>query len=161
MVAMSNEVWLHEKFADKPWFDYIGKDQYGRLTVYVHFMNRETMVDIPRMLGTDHVMVHFVASKKATREQFVNTVSLSSSTLPRVTSTVIDKEIGDLPYLQNELDRLEKYCGSHALQDIFYEIKDGKNAVTNNSERFPEIRKSLERLYDEYGFDVIYDNIDG
>jgi len=64
-------------------------------------------------------------------------------------------------HLENELDRLERLCGSNTLQDIFYEIKDAHNAVTNLSARYPEVRKALERLYDQYGFDVIYENLDG
>jgi hypothetical protein len=64
-------------------------------------------------------------------------------------------------YLENELDRLERACGSNTLQDIFYEIKDAHNAVTNLSARYPEVRTALERLFDQYGFDVIYENLDG
>lgn len=66
-----------------------------------------------------------------------------------------------LRHLQNELDRLEKVCGSHTLQDIFYESHDGKNAVTNMSKHYVDVRKSMDKLIQEYGFDVIYEELDG
>lgn len=72
-----------------------------------------------------------------------------------------EEEEKSIMYLQRELDKLEKACGSYTLQDIFYEVQDGKNAVTNMSDRYPEVRKSLERLYNLYGFDVIYEELDG
>ena len=71
------------------------------------------------------------------------------------------EENKSLLHLQNELTRLEKVCGSFTLQDIFYEIQDGKNAVTNLSSRYPEVHQAMKRLFDEYGFDVIYEELDG
>lgn len=72
-----------------------------------------------------------------------------------------EEEEKSIMYLQRELDKLEKECGSYTLQDIFYEVQDGKNAVTNMSARYPNVRKGLERLYNLYGFDVIYEELDG
>lgn len=69
--------------------------------------------------------------------------------------------ISDIGVLARELDRLERICGSNILQDIFYEIHDGKNAVTNLSARYPDVKDALTQLYDEYGFDVIYEEMDG
>jgi hypothetical protein len=63
--------------------------------------------------------------------------------------------------LTDEIDRLERICGSNILQDIFYEIQDGKNAVTNLSAKFPEVRTRMQKLYDKYGFDIIYEELDG
>lgn len=63
--------------------------------------------------------------------------------------------------LTDEIDRLERICGSNILQDIFYEIQDGKNAVTNLSAKFPEVRARMQKLYDKYGFDIIYEELDG
>jgi hypothetical protein len=52
-------------------------------------------------------------------------------------------------------------CGSNIMQDIFYEVHDKENAVTNLSAKFPDVRKSMEKLYAQYGFDLIYENMDG
>jgi hypothetical protein len=172
MVNVNNEVWLHEKFKDYPWYHSVGKDQYGRLVVYVNYRCHETLYDIPDYVGAQQVLVHFASSKTATREQFVNDKSvrkLSSATLPPVLELVVDDEIEDLTNeaeldkedLILELDRLEGICGSNILQDIFYEIHDGKNAVTKMSTRYPEVSASLHELYDFYGFDVIFNELDG
>jgi hypothetical protein len=71
-----------------------------------------------------------------------------------------EDEEQSLRHLQDELDRLEKICGTNTLSDIFFEIKDGKNAITNMSSRFPDVRKSMDKLYDTYGFDVLYEELE-
>lgn len=63
--------------------------------------------------------------------------------------------------LTDELDKLERLCGSNILQDIFYEVHDKGNAVTNLSAKFPEVRQRMEKLHDKYGFDIIYEELDG
>lgn len=186
---------LSQRFKAKDWFYDIGQDQYGRIVVYVHFMNHETLHDIPDQLGKYQILVHFAASITSTREQFVDngipkTSAVSNGVKPPLTPAQfvelaheankkgIDTGVGQmidqldeemleatdeksLRYLQDELDKLERLCGSYTLNDIFYEIQDGKNAVTNMSARYPEVRTRLEKLYKMYGFDVIYEELDG
>lgn len=185
MVSKSPLVWLHDKYAGKDWFHSVGEDQYGRYVVYVKYMNHETLHDIPDYEGGVQVLVHFAASKLATRDQFVDKPQERKSTYPDGSPCPYDREIDvqavvvpspeptldevltpeeeekSLRHLQTELDRLEKLCGSYTLNDIFYEIQDGKNAVTNMSARYPEVRTRLEKLYNQYGFDVIYEELDG
>lgn len=188
MVSKSPLVWLHDKFSGKDWFHSVGEDQYGRYVVYVNYMNYETLNDIPATESGKQVVVHFAISKTATREQFVSMPSAPGATLMSLTAGEFiaagreaqvrgidtgfgqmvedqvdgtEEEDKSLLHLQNELFRLEKICGSHTLQDVFYEIHDGRNAVTNLSDRYPEVRKPLERLYKEYGFDVVYEELDG
>lgn len=177
---------LSKQFKSRDWFYDIGTDQYGRIVVYVKYMNHETLHDVPDTAGGIQVLVHFAASKLATRDQFVETPKTNTLTPATFTQAVkeaqakgidtgvgqlidqLDQEIMEgkdeqksLLYLQNELERLEKICGSYTLQDIFYEVQDGKNAVTNLSARYPEVRQRMEKLYDMYGFDVIYEELDG
>ena len=192
MVTSSPLVWLHDKYKDRDWFHSVGEDQYKRYVVYVKYMNHETLHDIPDRVEGVQVLVHFAASKTATREQFVSMPQAPGATLkPSITvgdfmasareaqAKGIDTGFGQmvedivtevagpeeeeksLLYLQNELTRLEKICGSYTLQDIFYEIQDGKNAVTNMSARYPEVHTRLQKLYSLYGFDVIYEELDG
>lgn len=164
---------LTDMFKDRDWFDSVGYDQYGRVVVYVKYMCHETLYDIPDTCEGKQVLSHFASSKNATREQFTNTQK--PATLPVVTPApklelVDEPEIEeldssfletDLSELCKALDKLERICGSNCLQDIFYEVHDGKNAVTNLSVKYPEVRAKLEQLYDEYGFDVIYEELDG
>lgn len=162
---------LSETYKGKDWFAEVDRDQYGRIVVYVKYMNHETLHDIPDFAGGRQVLVHFIASKTATRDQFVDhgTVPVKVAPTPVVEQdedNVSDvEEQKSLQYLQKELDRLEKICGSNTLQDIFYECHDEDmspgSAVTNLSARYPEVRERIEKLYDMYGFDVIYEELDG
>lgn len=178
---------LSKQFKGRDWFYDIGTDQYGRLVVYVKYMSHETLHDVPDTAGGIQVLVHFAASKTATRDQFVDKPASSLSptqflqAAKEAQAKGIDTGVGQLidqivdefgesalpeeeksiRFLQNELEKLEKICGSFTLQDIFYEIQDGKNAVTNLSSRYPEVRQRMEKLYDMYGFDVIYEELDG
>ncbi len=170
---------LSQAYKGKDWFAEVGQDQYGRIVVYVNFMCHETLHDIPDYVAGKQVLVHFIASKTATRDQFVD-----HGTKPYVPTydTTIDtsavvveppdeddvagvEEEKSLQYLQRELDRLEKLCGSNTLQDIFYECHDEDiapgSSVTNLSGRYPEVRERVEKLYNLYGFDVIYEELDG
>lgn len=174
MVSPSPLVWLHDKYKDRDWFHSVGEDEFHRYVVYVKYMNKETLYDIPDTMGGVQVLVHFAASKMAQADQFMVKPGLtdikSGTLLPPPTEEIVDivgsvigsnTEDKSLRHLQNELDKLEKACGTYTLQDIFYEIQDGKNAVTNMSSRYPDVRKAMEKLYQQYGFDVIYEELDG
>lgn len=160
---------LSKAYKGKDWFYEVGQDQFGRVVVYVKYMNHETLYDIPDYAAGVQVLVHFAASKTSTANQFM---SKPNGIVPApVTSSEpvdeMDEVVGNveeeksLRHLQNELDKLEKICGSFTLNDIFYEVHDKKNAVTNMSARYPEVRDRLEKLFKMYGFDVIYEELDG
>jgi len=166
MVSMNNEVWLHEKFSGREWFHSVSRDQFGRLVVYVKFMNHETLNDIPLQLDKEHVLVHFMPPKNEVvpqrqEETPIPLVQFKMSEIEELDRDDLEDDLGDLDFLAQELDRLERVCGSNILQDIFYEVHDGKNAITNLSVRFPEVAASMQHLYDTYGFDVVYDELDG
>lgn len=157
-------------FKNCDWFCETGLDNIGRYVVYVKYMNMEVMTSVPDTMLGKQVLIHFIGSKTARRENFTNTIS-TSNVVPVVAPTPAPLEEPDvlapeysesnIAELLKELDRLEKICGSNALQDIFYEIHDGKNAVTNLSDRYPLVKEGLMDLYDRYGFDVIYEELDG
>lgn len=154
---------LSETFKNRDWFYDIGMDQYGRVVVYVKYMCHETLHDIPDKCGGKQVLVHFAASKLATRESFTNP---KEENIP--VPLVKEKEIvdvtefaeEDLDDLRDELDRLERICGTNILSDIFFEVHDKKNAVTNLSAKYPDVAAKLSTLYNEYGFDVIYEELE-
>jgi hypothetical protein len=179
---------LSQKFKGLDWFYDIGLDQYGRIVVYAHWINSEIYKLVPDKIEKFQILLHFAGSKTATREQFVTSPNAPGSGLKPFVESIeeaqakgidtgfgqmldegeLDQIVGaeveenkSLLHLQNELTRLEKACGSYTLQDIFYEIQDGKNAVTNLSSRYPEVHQAMKKLFDEYGFDVIYEELDG
>ena|ERR1700722_14729619 len=144
---------LRSTYQHKDWFADVGTDPFGRVVVYVSRMNYETLHDIPDYVGDKQVVVHFNASNKATREQFTNQIG------PIYKTPIVEPE-EELTALQHALDELELICGSHNLQDIFYEIHDQNNAITDVSSKYPKVREVMEILFDQYGFDVIYEELE-
>lgn len=158
---------LTEMFKDRQWFHSVGFDQYGRYVVYTNFMCHETLHEVPDRVNNKQVLVHFAASLTATANQFTDNqtkkpvlelIPDEPESLEELTADDLELDLDDLC---KELDRLEKKCGSEILQHIFYEIHDGRNALTNHSGRFPEVADSMKDLYKRYGFDTIYEELDG
>lgn len=147
----------------KDWFFDIGTDACNNYVVYAKFMNQEMLTNIPREMAGKRVLVHFAAAKLASKVQF--TEQYSWRTLPaEPLEDVVQEEVveeNSIQYLQESLDYLEKQCSSNILQNIFYEIHDGRNAVTNLSGKFPDVHQVLFKLYNQYGFDQIYEELDG
>jgi hypothetical protein len=168
---------LTNKFKDKDWFCEVGLDNIGRYVVYVKYSCMETLTLEPDMLFGKQVLVAFIRSKTARAEDFTTNatrVPFAKTVDDLVGDILAPQEIGDeieelssdvleidIEDLTDELDRLERLCGTNALQDIFYEIQDGNDSVTNLSARYPDVRVSLEQLYEKYGFDLIYEELDG
>jgi hypothetical protein len=159
---------LHDRLVNKDWFHSVGLDKYKRIVVYVKYMCDETTNDIPREINGVRVLCHFADSKNINPELFSHKGVKSKVVAPLPELDNEDVEFIeepntplDLRELVSELDRLEKMSGSNIMQDIFYEVHDGANAVTNLSSKFPDVRRGMETLYNQYGFDLIYENMDG
>jgi hypothetical protein len=148
--------WFYDVLAEK-----------HRYVVYVHRMEKEQDDIIPdRVLG-HQVVVHFADALLASKDKYLvpartNSLPLYQETLEQVEDIDLpsDVVVPDTSALTRELDRLEKICGTHILGDIFFETHDRKNAVTNLSSRFPEVSHSMFQLYQKYGFDAIYDQLE-
>ena len=151
----------------KAWFYDVSPEKYGRPTVYVHYIDKEQEELTPYFVGGHQVLVHFAASKFSRKEDFIQdaTPKFGSSFSQNIgfqeNKDVNPPEELDIDYLIDELDRLERRCGANILESIFYEEHDGKNAVTNLSEKYPEVREAMRKLYDDYGFDLIFNELEG
>jgi hypothetical protein len=145
-----------------------------RYVVYVTYMEGSQDTIIPDFVHGHQVVVHFASSAPGVHSNYISKVSASGLTalVEYTTQSILDKShmvlvstehdlTNDIRVLTNELDRLEKQCGSNILQDIFYETHDGNNAVTNLGDRYPEVKVSMQKLYNKYGFDTIYNELDG
>jgi hypothetical protein len=156
---------LVDEYSRFSWYDSVGVDKLGRYVVYTSLINSEVMKAVRHDLGGKQVLIAYAHSKPGTdlRSRYMNFYDFTKrSQVPEGVVSVITNEVEfDIDYLITKLDRLEKICGSNALQDIFYEVHDGKNAVTNLSKKFPDVREGLETLYNVFGFDLIYEEIDG
>jgi hypothetical protein len=142
-----------------------------RYVVYVHRMGPGIEEAIPDMVAGRQVVVHFAPSKNFKGGQLVKVPDVLDVTddveevpydpmddMEELPSDLLHEDLSDLC---KELDRLEKVCGSNILQDIFYEIHDGKNAVTNLRAKFPDVHQAMMKVYNEYGFSVVYEELDG
>lgn len=154
---------LVEKYQKYSWYDSVGLDKYGRFVVYVHEMTKEVMETVQHYLNGKQVLLAYSHAKPNQGKcRYITYYDFGKARMQTpVTNSPDSEEDPDIDYLISELDRLERLCGSNALQDIFYEVHDKKNAVTNVRNKFPEVEESLQNLYDTFGFDLIYENIDG
>jgi hypothetical protein len=163
------ESWLRQMYKGKDWFHSVGWDQFGRAIVYVKYMNSEIIRLVPDVTEDGkQILCHFASSLLCNKDQFLSKPQETNSLTTVVQATDLlspEKEERmmemQVQTLTNELDRLERICGSNILQDIFYEVHDGINAVTNLSAKFPEVSQRMRKLYDKYGFDIIYEELDG
>jgi hypothetical protein len=161
---------LRQLYCNNDWFSGVGTDNYGRYVVYTRYMSLNILRQVVDKLEDKPVLVHFSSAQEVNKDQYVNNLTpvlLSEDVLDEEhlldendLEEVAELEVG-LVELVEELDRLEKLCNSNTVQDIFYEVHDGINAVTNLSARYPEVRAAMEVLYKKYGFDIIYEELDG
>lgn len=160
MKTFANLDELVEYVQQYEWFCSTGLDKYNRFVVYVNRMDFGIIADMPPKINNKQVLFHFYVPP----QQYINNVSNRITQVEPPHKTIVVATEPDEVNIQDlilELDRLEKICGSNVLQDVFYEVHDGKNAVTNWSVKFPEVRSSIENLYSTYGFDLIYEELDG
>lgn len=150
---------LREMFKDQDWYYDVGIEEFGRLVVYCNYMNIEVLTAVPDSIDGTDVLTWFAAYKQAGKEKYAD--NQTKTTPVKQVEVEPEEEEVDMKLLIKELDRLEKLCGSRTLQDIFYEVHDGPNAVTNLSARFPEVREGMQKLYKTYGFDLVYEEMDG
>lgn len=146
---------------DKDWFHDVSTDMWGRHIVYVHYMNSDIMSYIPTQNCGKQVLCHYAAASLAKKDNFIKSNSLTGFQFDKTVIQSSDEEVYSLADLISALDHLESKVGSNIMNHIFYEVHDKHNAVTNLSATFPLIRSKMEELYSKYGFDLIYENIDG
>lgn len=164
---------LQKEYSHFDWYDSVGLDRYGRYVVYVTKMDLGVMTGVRQSLDGKQVLISYAQSKPENLTKY-HTVTDFNAPKFKLTPVVIhevereedieeedEADVFSIDKLIMELDRLEKICGPNILQDIFFEIHDGKNAVTNLSNKFTDVRITLEKLYNDYGFDIIYEELDG
>jgi len=132
----------------KDWFNGIDVDTAGRYIVYANFINAEVFQTVPSTLNSKQVLIHFASNKNAKAEQFAFD--------PNAPTEVIDMDDISISSLISSLDCLKKEYGSFVLETIFFEIHDGDDAITSLSPSYPVARNEMQKLYDQFGFDVLF-----
>jgi hypothetical protein len=145
---------LFDLCKDKPWFSDVATDASGRYIVYANYIDLEVLTFVPRTFENKQVLVHFASYRRANQEYWLNT---PNTTAPAFSHAV---EEDDVDFLIDELERLENKTNIDIVTSIFYEIVDGDDAITDLSSKYPDIRKRIEKLYNTFGVDVLYDQLD-
>lgn len=140
------------------WFCDAELDKFGRFVVYVDKMDIGFIGSTPDIIDGHHVLFHFIASQPIYKNESKILIPPKENEIFLEEDFSIDES--DMEYLTSELDKLEKICGSNILSDIFFESHDQHNAITNLSNKFPEVRQAMDQLYNQYGFDIIYEQLD-
>ena len=166
---------LHVKLHGQAWYG--GKvlpnpQLYNSIVAYVKYQSAEIEKSVPQKIDGFDVRAHFLASLCEEKDKFVTTqssISLPSyvplTSLPGftvATDVVLEDEVVTTLALDlhNELWKLRRVCGADNLTDIFYEVHDGTNALTSVSQGYPEVRTKVQELYNEFGFDVLFEELD-
>lgn len=175
---------LKSQFASKDWFSDVEPDQFNNIVVYVKYLSSEVIKAVPDKMEGHRVLAHFAVSK-VDNKKFITDAStwnpskfVSNFPKPKGSEEAIQKAHEQLfsqdpeffkpgkepeffklemdrDVLASDLDRLAETCGDNILQEILFEIRDGKNALTNFSSKYPPVREEMDRIYAQYGFDAI------
>lgn len=162
---MDNLQVLKNCLKDKEWFCDVGLTDSNKPVVYVHHMSLDIfdiIISESKALLLEHPHIHFSTGLSLDKSRYVTDltkpkISWDDGPEPDFDS---EPETFDISLLTEEVSKLRKVCGDNILSDIFYEVHDGKNAITNLSVKFPEVREALNHLYVEYGFDLIYEQVE-
>lgn len=149
---------LASRFENKSWFDSVIMDK-NRLIAQVKEMNLSILNEIPTTFNGKQVLVHFAGSTKPPVVQ-VPLFADSKDILEELDDEDVLFDDKDLEKLSQEVDELVCSSNFNTVNDIFYEVHDGNNAVTNLSAKNPFIRSKVEELYNKYGFDILFEELD-
>lgn len=141
---------------------------HNAIIAYVHLMNAEVFAVVPDKCEGYDVKVHFIASapiEPGAPSPYVSSPQARPAFNPAALAPakpLLDEEpvFTQTLDVHNEIWKLQRVCGKDALTDIFYEIHDGDDAVTELSEEYPAVRAELQKLYNEFGFDVLFEELD-
>jgi len=138
---------LKNELSNYEWFHDVSRDKYNKVVVYCHYMSGDVLRAVPDHVNNEQILVHF---KEKGKEKFVS--DLTSHSAPK-------EEDLSLELLAKELDRLSQTCGWETMNDLLNEIHNEDDAITNFQRVFGTVHKSLKRLYELYGYDVLADEL--
>lgn len=144
---------LNESLKQYGWFS--GKITQDAVTpnaivIYVTSMGLDVFEAIPSKLDGYNIKIHFESSAKLEEPTII---------LDNLDVEIEEEDVFDITDIHNALWNFQRICGREYMTDIFYEIVDGDDAITQRSFDYPEVRDGMEELYEEFGFDVLHDEI--
>ena len=150
---------LSQELKNEDWFFDISIIR-NEIVVYAYWMNAEVMNKVPSSIGGYRVLLHFAICNLQKDYKVPADQLTASGYNSEELAELIPLHKSSNTELISNLDCLEKICGAHILESIFFEEHDGKNAITNWSNKYPKVRQRIHHLYEKYGFDAIYDEIE-
>lgn len=141
---------LQNLFKNESWFYSVGSDKFNRPVLYVNYLNKE-LINFIRSKSQDNFLIHYASYAMCNKSKYVTLLNKQADSIP---------DDLDTKYLIDEVEYLQSICKRSMLQDIFFEVHDGTNAVTSLSQSFPEIRQSINDLYHIYGYDLLYEELE-
>lgn len=157
---------LSNLLSQYPWFKGVEKDSFGRLVVYSDSFSSEVFSKVPENFENERVLLHFAASKSVNKDNYITDlrknqeifleepVCINTVAEPYVKSSSDEEEADQC--LNWELESLNNLFDYDILYHIFFEVHDGKNAITQLSNTYKDARLAMEDLYEIYGFDMLH-----
>jgi len=124
-----------------------------KVTIYVNYMNHNVLTAIPDKIGDKQTVLCFSSHVLAKADDY--------SFFPQVKKQEELGEQEDVTFDDlKELDYIISVAGIENTLHLFYEIHDSDDNVTQVASAFPLEAKAMAKLYDKYGFDVLYDYLE-
>jgi hypothetical protein len=144
---------LKENLTKEIWFKDI-KLNNNKIFVYVSHLSEDILKTdkIPDFVESKQVLVHFdISNKKA------DTYIEKLSTPGIKPEEVLEAHDEDIEELTSYLDEFKKDLSLNIVEDIFYEVHDDKNKLTNFGSKYPNVLEKMTYLYNKFGFNLIVD----
>lgn len=157
---------LKQNLQHHSWFKDLSTDKHNKIVVFVDQMSTEINSIIPETFNDTQVLVHFTQQPKEKYCNIFNSVNelkdIQPIKLKKIVSIspedISEPEVFlDINFLKIELAGLISKYNTNIVTNIFYEFHDLENAVTDLSSLYPDVRATIDELYNTYGFDIIYE----
>lgn len=131
---------LKEQLSNFEWFNSLSTDIFGRFVVYVNKMNSEVFSNVPDVVDGKQTLCHFY---------------------PKSYNSMAE----NIPYQLHQDQLVSSWCklveqsSEQIVKDLFFEVHDGDDSITNFSQKYPDVFLKVKELYDLYGFDVIHNEM--
>jgi hypothetical protein len=144
---------LVSKFGSQSWFHSAEVEPAWKQTVilYAKEMSPEILKAVPEQIDDCRVLLHFSSYK-----ELVEAAKKPIAT-PKVAAPVAVEEKKEEPTLTTRVWGLKKICGMENLLAILNEIN--AKAETKVAEEYPTVLEEVEKLDEEFGYDVVYEEV--
>lgn len=129
---------IKDNYCKYDWFSDVESTD-KQVVFYVKYMNSQVFTLVPDSVDKKNVLIHFIHSKNVKKDNFITTYQFNDE------------------LLNVKLKSLIEEFGDSVTEYVFYEIHDGSNKITFVAEQIPKLKEHMQKLYDEYGFDIIHD----